>query len=149
MKIFNSYGSKERLFEMVERVNKTILTEAILSKEKKIEIINEFVNYAANELKLKDLPKIILSSDDKEAETMHSFGKYTPSDNEIRVVIVNRNLADILITLAHELTHHQQFKEGKLTKTSNDTGSPDENQANTIAGIILRNFGKSHPIIFE
>jgi hypothetical protein len=148
MKVFNSYGTKERLFEMMKRVNN--LNEALLPKEKKIEVINDFVKFAGEKLGFGDnLPKIILSDNEKEAETMHSFGKYTPQIEELRVVIANRNLADILRTLAHELVHHKQSLDGKLKPDSNETGSPDENEANSLAGVLLREYGQNNPIIFE
>jgi len=148
MKIFYSYGSKERLFEMMKKVNN--LNEQVLPVEKKNEVINKFVEYADKQLNLGDkMPDIKISYDDKEAENMKSFGKYTPETNELRVVAVNRNLADILRTLAHELIHHKQYKEGKLTSNSNNTGSEHENEANALAGVFLREFGKTNPIIFE
>ncbi len=150
MKVFYPYGSKERLFEMFRNVNRMNLTEALLPKEKKVEVVNKFIKFASEKLNLgEDTPKIILSDDSKEAETMHSFGKYTPEAKEIRVVIANRNLADILRTLAHEIVHYKQYLEGKLTPNSNDTGSPDENEANAMAGILMREFGKANSIIFE
>lgn len=148
MKIFHPHGTKERLFEMMKRVNN--LNETFIPKEKKIDIIEDFIKYASDYLKLgNNIPQITLSVDEKEAELMHSFGRFNPEIKDIRVVIVNRNLADVLRTLAHELVHHKQFLDGKLTKNSNETGSPDENEANAIAGILLRNYGKDNPIIFE
>lgn len=148
MRINHPYGSKERLFEMIQRVNN--LNEQILPIEKKGKIINDFIKYVDNKLELgNDMPKIIISYDKKEAGSMKSFGKYTPSENELRVVAANRNLADVLRTLAHELTHHKQYKDGKLNPNSNDTGSDDENEANSQAGILLRDFGKINSIIFE
>lgn len=133
---------------MMKRVNR--LNESILPKEKRVEVIRDFIKYAGDYLKLGDnIPKIILSNDESEAKKMHSFGNFTPENKNIRVVIANRNLADVLRTLAHELVHHRQFLDGKLTKSSNDTGSSDENEANMIAGILLRNYGKENPIIFE
>jgi len=150
MKVFHPYGSKERLFEMFRNVNRMNLTEALLPKEKKVELVNEFVKFVGEKLNYgDDLPKIILSEDEKEAETMHSFGKFTPEIKEIRVVIANRNLADILRTLAHELVHYKQNLDGKLTADSNNTGSPDENEANALAGVLMREFGKANSIIFE
>jgi hypothetical protein len=150
MKVFHPYGSKERLFEMFRNVNRMNLTEALLPKEKKVELVNEFVKFVGEKLNYgDDLPKIILSEDEKEAETMHSFGKFTPEIKEIRVVIANRNLADILRTLAHELVHYKQNLDGKLTPDSNNTGSPDENEANALAGVLMREFGKANSIIFE
>lgn len=148
MRVFNQYGSKQRLIEMMKRVNN--LNEALLPKEKKVEVINDFVRFVGNKLEYGDeLPKIILSDDEKEAESMHSFGKFTPELKEIRVVIANRNLADILRTLAHELVHYKQNFDGKLTPESNETGSPDENEANALAGVLMREYGKNNPIIFE
>jgi Zn-dependent peptidase ImmA (M78 family) len=150
MKIFHPYGSRERLFEMVSKVNKVILIEAPLPKEKKEEIIAEFIKFANDKLDLgNDLPNIVTSYDENEASNMKSFGKYTPETNELRVVVANRNLADVLRTLAHEIIHHKQHKEGKLTSDSNTTGSEHENEANALAGVFMREFGKNNPIIFE
>jgi len=148
LKVFNSYGSKERLFEMMKRVNN--LNEQILPKEKKNEVIEEFIGFLKGKLEFgEDMPKITISYDGNEASSMKSFGKYTPENNILRVVAANRNLADILRTLAHELIHHKQYKDGKLTPNSNDTGSEDENEANSLAGVFLREFGQNNPIIFE
>jgi Zn-dependent peptidase ImmA (M78 family) len=150
MRVFHQHGTKERLFEMVRKVGGAKLNEAILPKEKKIEVINDFVKFVNKKLKFgKQLPDVILSDDEKEAETMHSFGKFTPEIKEIRVVIANRNLADILRTLAHELVHYKQHLDGVLTPKSNDTGSEHENEANALAGALMREFGKLNSIIFE
>ena len=148
MAIFHLYGSDNRLFEIMQKVNK--LNEALLPIEQKGEVIEKFVGFAGQELGLgEDVPNIIISYDNKEAETMKSFGKYTPQDSDIRVVAVNRNLADVLRTLAHELVHYRQNKDGRLDASSNETGSEVENEANAMAGVLMRNFGMQNPIIFE
>jgi len=148
MKVFNSYGSKERLYEMMKRVNK--LNETLLPMEEKIGVVGQFVDFADEKLGLGgDMPKIKLSHDAGEAAEMKSFGKYTPETNELVVVAVNRNLADILRTFAHELVHHKQRKDNKLNQSSNETGSDEENEANALAGVLLREFGQKNPIIFE
>lgn len=132
---------------MFGRVNN--LNEEILPVEKKNEIIKEFVEFAQKKLGLKDLPKLIISYDEKEAQDMKSFGKYTPETNELRVVAANRNLADVLRTLAHELIHHKQRQDGVLKPDSSNTGSDIENEANALAGVFMREFGQKNPIIFE
>ena len=150
MRVFHPYGSKERLFEMVRKVGGISLNEAVLPREKKVELINKFVKYAGEKLEFGDKsPKIILSDDEKEAGTEHSFGKFTPAATEIRVVIANRNLADIIRTLAHELVHYMQHLKGVLNADSNKTGSEHENEANALAGVLLREFGEANSIIFE
>lgn len=148
MKVFNSYGTPERLFEMMKRVNN--LNEQLLPKEKKNEVIKQFIEFMKEKLKFGDeMPEIVISYDPKEAAGMHSFGKYTPETNELRVVATNRNLADVLRTLAHELIHHMQRLKGALDSNSSDTGSDMENEANALAGVYMREFGAKNPIIFE
>ena len=67
--------------------------------------------------------------------------------------MANRNLADALRTIAHELTHFKQSLDKRITDNpedkSGETGSEIENEANARAGIIMREFGKSHPEIYE
>jgi len=146
MKMFHPYGSKERLFEMVNRVNR--LDEELLPKEKKEEIINKFIEETCDYLGVTN-DKIEISYDPTEAAEMTSFGKHTPSDGIIRVVATNRNLADVLRTLAHELVHRKQAQEDRLYVGAGDDGSDIENEANAEAAIIMRKFGKANPIIFE
>jgi hypothetical protein len=61
----------------------------------------------------------------------------------------NRNMADVLRTLAHELVHHKQNELGKLDPNSGKTGSDIENEANIKAGIIMRDFGRGREEIYE
>jgi len=146
MRISHPYGSKDRLFEMMNKVNR--LNETILPKEKKIEIIDKFIREVCEYL---DIPndKIEISYDPSEAREMASFGKHIPSTGIIRIVAANRNLADILRTLAHELVHRKQEKDGKLYDGAGEDGTDIENEANAEAAIIMRKFGKANPIIFE
>lgn len=150
MRVFHKYGTKERLFEMMDRVGKTTLNEAILPKEKKNEIIKNFVHFVYNFLGMEGEPeKIEISYDPTEAANMKSFGKHTPATGIIRVVATNRNLADVLRTLAHELVHRKQEQDGKLYHGAGDDGTDIENEANAQAALIMRKFGKDNPIIFE
>jgi len=147
MKVFHTYGSKERLFEMMGRVSN--LNEQLLPREKKEGVIKDFVGYVVKRLELDDVPSVALSYDEKEAGAMKSFGSFAPDKKELRVVVANRNLADILRTIAHELIHYKQNKDGKLNPDSGKTGSEQENEANALAGVFMRDFGKANPIIFE
>jgi hypothetical protein len=68
-----------------------------------------------------------------------------PSEQKIITVVHNRNMADILRTLAHEMVHHMQNLDKRLTPKSGEDGSPDENEANSLAGVIMREFGREQP----
>ena len=148
MKIFHPYGSKERLFEMVNRVNR--LNEELLSKEKKNEIIQQFIEFCCEYLGI-DINNlnIEISYNPTEAAKMASFGINTPETGINRVVAANRNLADVLRTLAHELVHEKQKQEGRLHMGAGNDGTEIENEANAEAAVIMRKFGKANPIIFE
>jgi len=37
----------------------------------------------------------------------------------------------------------------KLDVSSGQTGSPVENEANALAGVLMRNYGQKNPMIFE
>jgi len=148
MRVNHPYGSRERLFEMVKKVNR--LNEALLPKEQKEEVINQLVDFACEYLGISpDDVNIEISYDPTEAAEMFSFGKQTPSTGIIRVVATNRNLADVLRTLAHELVHRKQQLDGRLHIGAGDDGTEIENEANAEAAIIMRRFGKANPIIFE
>jgi Zn-dependent peptidase ImmA (M78 family) len=110
-------------------------------------IIQDFIRYAVEELGIENLPKIHLVYDNSFAKNNHSFGAYRPESKELHVYISNRNLADILRTFAHELVHHRQLELGM--EMDGSTGSETENQANSIAGVLLRNYGKQHEVIYE
>jgi hypothetical protein len=114
------------------------------------ETINEFVKYAVKELDINTLPKVVvLSKDQQKAQEKSSFGSFDPNTNEIWVYIGNRNMADILRTLAHELVHHKQREDDRLQSNSGETGSEIENEANATAGVLLRDYGKDNKNIYE
>jgi len=112
--------------------------------------IAEFVKFALAQLKCEHKPKIKLVTDNQQVQDYKSFGGTSIQNGEIWVYIQNRNLADLLRTLCHELVHYKQFKDGRIKGPEDGkTGSELENEANSQAGIILRHYGKMNPSIFE
>ena len=125
---------------------KKFLNEAY--DDSKARIINRFMDYATDYLSI-DRPKIKLINQDGYTQQHRSFGAYSPSDKKVMVVVYNRNMADILRTLAHELVHHMQNLDNRLTPKSGEDGSPDENEANSLAAVMMRKFGRENPDIYE
>jgi hypothetical protein len=57
---------------------------------------------------------------------------------------------DVFRTLAHELVHYKQDLDKELEGDNpGATGSPQENEANSRAAVIMRNWGKKHPEFFD
>jgi hypothetical protein len=125
---------------------KKFLNEAY--DDSKAKIIDRFMDYATDYLSI-DRPKIKLINQDGYTQQHRSFGGYSPSDKKVMVVVYNRNMADILRTLAHELVHHMQNLDNRLNPKSGEDGSPEENEANSLAAVMMRKFGRENPDIYE
>ena len=74
---------------------------------------------------------------------------FNPNNDKIWLYVKNRNMADLLRTLAHELVHRKQDEDGRINNNSGETGSEIENEANAMAGILLRDFGKIDKEIYQ
>jgi cytidyltransferase-like protein len=118
------------------------------SKDKKL--LKQFIGFAINELGIQKPPtSLTLSRDNNMAKEMHSFGSFNPNNDKIWLYVKNRNMADLLRTLAHELVHRKQAEDGRLNPNSGETGSDIENEANAQAGVLLRKFGKQNEEIYQ
>ena len=112
-------------------------------------IIADFIEFASQALDLQQVPKITFTDNNKVAKQMHALGSYHPNTDSLLVVRGPRLTADVLRTLAHELVHRRQAEIGPLGAEDGKTGSEAENEANAAAGVLLRQFGKYRPEIFE
>ena len=128
---------------------KEILTEG-LSKKDTFSILHSFVRFAAEHLELTSLPKFDFVFDSKQSVENKSFGGYRPGAEHITITVKNRHINDICRTLAHELVHFKQDLNDELADdNAGATGSPQENDANAQAAVIMRNWGKQHPNYFD
>ena len=135
---------------MFRKVGGMTINEEVLGDDKREMVIEDFIMFACSHLGIDpNKANVEISYDPTEAAGMRSFGKQTPSSGEIRVVAVNRNLADVLRTLAHELVHRKQQLEDRLYPGAGEDGSDLENEANAKAAVIMRKYGAANPIIFE
>ena len=112
--------------------------------------LGEFIKYAIKNLDIQKPPSgLTLSYNTNAARERSSFGTFNPENDKIWLYVGNRNMADILRTLAHELVHRKQHEDGRINYESGETGSEIENEANAQAGILLRNFGKLNKQIYQ
>lgn len=112
-------------------------------------LIADFVKYCQQELNIQELPSIKLINDKSWVAQYRSFGEYNPGARTIKVFYLNRNTADVLRSLAHELVHHRQEELGMIEAMSGETGSEIENEANALAGVLLRDYGKENVQIYD
>jgi hypothetical protein len=120
-----------------------------LQKRDTYPILLDFIRFAAEDLDLNSLPKFDFVFDNKESVERKSFGGYMPGGEHITITVKNRHIMDVCRTLAHELVHYSQDLKNELEDdNAGTTGSPQENEANARAAVIMRNYGKAHPDMF-
>lgn len=106
--------------------------------------LRDFLPMAMRELELTQLPKIKLSHT-LDSQGQPSFGGFVPDTRSIKLAVNGRHPVDICRTLAHELVHFKQNENNQLNADSGETGSNEENEANSMAGIIMRKFSQEFP----
>lgn len=115
--------------------------------EKSIRVISDFINFAKKYLSINDDVKVFLAF--KKTPELTTTAYYN-LDGHLMVYAKDRAIIDVCRSIAHELVHHKQNLEGRLNNIVNDgnDGSPIENEANSVAGIIIRKYGKLNPEIY-
>jgi Zn-dependent peptidase ImmA (M78 family) len=112
-------------------------------------LIHDFTSWACSQLKINNKPQIQLIADDDFVLSNRTFGSTSP-DGDVLVYLKNRNTADVLRTLCHELIHCAQFERGIAhSEMSEQQRQRIEDQANAIAGRMLRDYGKINGDIYE
>jgi hypothetical protein len=126
------------------RVNNCVANESIIKEDKNKKFIQDHIQWVADQVGIKHLPKIVLLDTPKET----TFGQYSPDEKCIYLVTGGRHPVDVLRTLAHELTHYKQDSEDNLPPGAGETGTEQENEANANAGIVMRDFADKSPEYF-
>jgi len=108
-----------------------------------VDTIKEFVNFLQKSLPLN---KDTFVSFDEGRDGKMTTGVRRPN-HHIHVLVKNRLLIDILRTLSHEWTHEFQHQKMGLKDTEpiQDIGGPEENMANVLSGIFIKQFAKNFP----
>ena len=135
--------------KQIAKIKLQSLNEGLNTNNDK-QLLKKFIAFAIKELGIQKPPSgLTLSRDNNAAKSMHTFGTFNPNNDKIWLYVKNRNMADLLRTLAHELVHRKQAEDGRIDYNSGETGSEIENEANAMAGILLRKFGKQNEEIYQ
>lgn len=115
-----------------------------LTKEN-VELITKFAKHCIKELGLKGKVKIILA---KRQTGMPTAGYFDPNTCEVFVAVHNRAIADVMRTMAHELTHCRQQQQGTNFPNDDEGLQPLEDEANTMSGRLVRFYGRKNRDIY-
>ncbi len=111
--------------------------------------VETFKDWMIEKLGITGPVTIELSMDSEEAQQNHHTGGHVPGSGEIWVYAKNRNLVDILRTVAHELTHVKQGELDMIDPGASYPGSPIESQADVVAGKWIKIYGEENNHIFQ
>ena len=107
------------------------------------QIVQHFSVFCKKYLKMESIPKIEISHNPMLSKERGTFGTYYQGEDRIFLQVANRQIMDILRTLAHELVHHRQLEYGI-------TGPRDriEIQANRVASMLVKVYSQRHKGLF-
>lgn len=112
------------------------------------EIVGDFLDFCQDSLGYETPASVELVTDRDKLVTLAS---YNLNDNSVRVYSKNRALADVLRSIAHELVHHKQLEDGRIDVNNppQDVGGEIEDEANAVAGQLVKAFGYTGINIYE
>ncbi len=146
MDLMIRYPKLPGMKENFKPIIKTLLREGLMTKEEDDVLnVSDFVNFAKDLLSINDDVKVELAFE--KTPDLRTTAYYHNSDRKVKVYVKDRAKIDVMRSIAHELVHHKQNIDGRLTNPEKDgaDGSPIENEANALAGVIMRKWGRLHP----
>ena len=106
-------------------------------------IVAKFLKFVNDELNINRPFKVKLATT-RDAD-LRTYAYYNKADGTIKVYVANRGTADVLRSIAHELVHHLQNQRQELDVNHPDVGGKIEDEANAVAGQLVKKFGYANP----
>jgi hypothetical protein len=112
------------------------------------DIVGSFLDFCQDNLGYTTPASVELVTD---RDSLVTLASYNLNDNSVKVYSKNRALADILRSIAHELVHHKQLEDGRIdiNNPPQDIGGEIEDEANAVAGQLVKAFGYTGVNIYE
>ena len=107
-----------------------------------LSLLVKFLEYSVKELGLED-KEIKIRLLGKSPNEPITTGAYQPMYKTISTICDGRNLIDYCRTIAHEMVHMKQDVENRINGSEQEIGGEIENEANMVAGIVMKKFIKN------
>ena len=134
-------------------LNEQVETKGVQFDSSEKKTIDDFVEFVRKELGIENEVDVILQNNKDGIKTTAVY-KYQDEGDEdfeqshIKVFALGRALVDVLRSIAHELVHHKQNEDGELKGKHSNVGGPIEDEANAVAGEMIKKYGIDHPEIY-
>ena len=109
---------------------------------KQVNLASEFILFCAEQLPIEGKFEIYLVCN-RNRHGISTTAVYEIGNNCCKIYAKNRALADVLRSVAHEMTHMMQDETGLINGPVRDAGGFHEDQANSLAGELIKLFAKS------
>ena len=114
----------------------------------RVEKLTEFTKFVVKYLEIENPPTIAVLDKRDRLKTTANYD-YAKENKIMKIFGGPRLTVDIMRSIAHELTHHKQWEDGKLKVRPPDIGCPIEDEANAKAGQFIKLFAKKDPSIYD
>jgi hypothetical protein len=108
----------------------------------KINLASQFILFCAENLPIEGNFDVYIVTERKQ-HGITTTAVYEVGSNCCKIYGKNRAFADVLRSIAHEMTHMMQDEMGLITGPIRDAGGFHEDQANARAGELIKLFAKS------
>jgi hypothetical protein len=106
-----------------------------------VSLICQFCIFSAEKLGIEDMDYSVLLTGDRESHGIKTTAYFNPATNELVIFTAGRHPYDICRSIAHEMTHMRQSRNGFFgRKEIKDVGGFFEDEANSVAGQIIKLF---------
>lgn len=134
-------------------LNEQVETKGVQFDSSEKKTIDDFVEFVKKELGIENEVDVQLQNNKDGIKTTAVYKYQDEGDedfeqSEIRVLALGRALVDVLRSIAHELVHHKQNEDGELKGKISNVGGPIEDEANAVAGEMIKKYGTDHPEIY-
>tara|TARA_Y100000310_G_scaffold263325_1_gene273507 strand:+ start:5117 stop:5839 length:723 start_codon:yes stop_codon:yes gene_type:complete len=111
--------------------------------ENDLGIIEEFFRFCCERLELPETVSVHLVAN---RDGLTTAGAYHVGESKCRVLVGDRARADVMRSMAHEMVHAQQDGLGLLGGHVQDIGGDIEDEANAVAGRLVKEFSYDYGV---
>lgn len=119
----------------------------------KIYLLRDFIKYCIKFLDINNanIQVNLKNGKDKHLQTLasYAYSENNEAPDSVYIRAGGRHIVDIMRSVSHEIVHKRQNERGELNNESGHTGSAQENEANSLAGVIMRDYTKLKPEILD
>lgn len=142
--VYSTADKKKYFWNLIKKNILKIQKNIPEMNKEKIKILKDFINFTCAKLNINEPVTVVIRKG--RDEYINTTASYLPNENENHIRAGGRAIVDICRSIGHELTHNKQ-RELKIFKPGEEVqniGGKIEDDANSIAGILIKDFSHNY-----